>query len=220
MHIYEGILSATPQGQILLIGGAVAAAAGTAIGLRTLTPQRIPQAALLSAAFFVVSLIPVPLGPTAVHLVLIGPMGLLLGWAVFPAVLVALVLQAVFFSCGGPTALGVNTLIMALPGVACYYLFRRPAAAAQEGKVFWAGFLAGAVGLVFGALLSAGILMAAGREFQAIGQLSLLVHLPVAVVEGLVGGSLIVLLRKVRPDLLDAPPLPLAAEEVSKEGHS
>ena len=51
-------------------------------------------------------------------------MGLVLGWAIFPTVLVGLILQVVFFSIAGPTVLGINTLIMALPGVICHYLFR------------------------------------------------------------------------------------------------
>ena len=91
MHIYEGVFAATPHGQLLLLAGAAATAAGTAIGLRKLDYQRMPQAAVLTAAFFVASLIHVPLGATSVHLVLNGLLGLVLGWAAFPAVLVALV---------------------------------------------------------------------------------------------------------------------------------
>jgi cobalt/nickel transport system permease protein len=214
MHLYEGILSATPQGQVLLIGGAVAAAVGTAIGLRKLPPERIPTAAMLTATFFTVSLIQVPLGFASVHLVLIGLMGLLLGWAVFPAVLTALILQAAFFSCGGPAALGINTVIMALPGVACFYLFRRAAGARQEWQVLLSGFAAGAVGVVFAVFLSAATLMAAGEELQPVGQVFLLVHLPLAVVEGLVSASVVLLLRKVRPDLLGATPLVSLAVEI------
>jgi len=55
----------------------------------------------------------------------------------FSAILVALALQAVFFQFGGITSLGVNTVIMALPAVACYYIFapllRRSQAAALPG---------------------------------------------------------------------------------------
>ncbi|MFP4388984.1 MAG: energy-coupling factor ABC transporter permease, partial [Desulfococcaceae bacterium] len=51
MHISEGVLSAP-----VLIAGAAVAAAGVAAGLRQLDEERIPRAALLSAAFFVASL--------------------------------------------------------------------------------------------------------------------------------------------------------------------
>src|SRR5580704_11705268 len=121
MHIGEGILT-TPAGQCVLAAGAIAAAAGTFVGLRRLDEEQIPKAAVLGSAFFVASAIQMPLGGSSVHLILSGLMGLVLGWAVFPVVLVGLILQMAFFSIAGPTVLGLNTVIMALPGVICYYL--------------------------------------------------------------------------------------------------
>ncbi len=213
MHIYEGILAATAEGRQVLAAGALLAAGGTAVGLRQLDYHRIPRAAVLSAAFFVISTIHVPIGPTSEHLLLTGLMGLVLGWAAFPAVLVALVLQAVMFSFGGLTTLGVNTLIIATPAVACYYLFRRPIQGASESFVFVAGAAAGASAILFGGLLSAAVLAAAGSQFRPFGWAVFLAHGPLAVVEGLVTGSVVVLLRKVRPELLDAVSLePLSAE--------
>jgi cobalt/nickel transport system permease protein len=212
MHIYEGILSCSAQGQELLAAGALAAAAGTAIGLRKLDPQRLPQAGLLSAAFFVASLIQLPLGPSSVHLVLSGLLGLVLGWAAFPAILIALTLQAVFFSIGGPTTLGLNTVIMALPAVVCHYLFRRAAAVDSEGMVFGVGFAAGASAMILGALITTGVLILSGKEFSALVPLILAVHLPSAAIEGMVTGSVVVFIRKVRPELLDAPRLVPAYE--------
>ena len=207
MHIYEGILSCSAHGQELLAAGALVAAAGTAVGLRKLDPQRLPQAGLLSAAFFVASLVQVPIGPSSVHLILSGLLGLVLGWAAFPAVLIALTLQAAFFSIGGPTTLGLNTVIMALPAVVCYYLFRRATAVDAEWQVFAAGFAAGAIAVILGALITTGVLILAGKEFSALAPLILAVHLPSAAVEGLVTGSVVVFIRKVRPELLDAPRL-------------
>ena len=133
MHIGEGLLTATRAGQGVLLAGTVAAAAGTMLGLRRLDEDQIPKAAVLGSAFFVASAIQVPIGPSSVHLVLSGLMGLVLGWAVFPTVLVGLTLQAVFFGIAGPTVLGINTLVMALPGVVCYYLFHG-AISATAGK--------------------------------------------------------------------------------------
>lgn len=207
MHIYEGVLSVTQYGQELLAAGALAAAAGTAVGLRKLDPQRLPQIGLLSTTFFVASLIQVPLGPSSVHLVLSGLLGLVLGWAAFPAILIALVLQVMFFSIGGPTTLGLNTVIMAVPAVVCHFLFRRAVAADDEWFVFGVGFAAGATALILGALITTGILILAGKEFSALAPLILAVHLPSAAVEGLITGSVVVFIRKVRPELLDAPRL-------------
>ena len=59
MHITEGVLS-TPEGIAVLAAGWAATAAGTAIGLWRMDYERVPQVALLSATFFVVSLVEVP----------------------------------------------------------------------------------------------------------------------------------------------------------------
>jgi len=96
MHISEGVLSGP-----VLVSGAALAAVGTAIGLKKLDYDHIAQAGILSAAFFVASLIHVPIGPSNAHLILNGLVGLLLGWAAFPVILVALVLQAMLFQFGG-----------------------------------------------------------------------------------------------------------------------
>lgn len=205
MHIYEGFLAATPSGQAVLVAGATAAAVATAIGLKKIDYERVPQIAVLSSAFFVASLIHVPIGPSSEHLVLCGLLGLVLGWAAFPAVFVALLLQAVFFSYGGLTTLGVNTLIMAVPAVSCHYLFRDAVRSRNEGTVFAVGFAAGGIAILLGALLAAGAIWAAGAEFRMFSKLVVLGHLPLVVVEGLVTGSVVVLLRKVRPELLEAP---------------
>jgi cobalt/nickel transport system permease protein len=215
MHIYEGVLAGTPHGQALLLAGAAAAAAGTAIGLRKLDYERMPQVAVLSAAFFVASLIHVPLGPTAVHLVLNGLLGLVLGWAAFPAVLVALTLQAVFFSFGGPTTLGLNTLVMAAPAVACHYAFRAAVCKDNEFWVFWAGFAAGATAILLGALMTGAVIVLAGKSFELFGQMLVVGYLPLVLIEGFVTGSVVVLVRKVRPELLDAPMLAPVAVEVA-----
>ena len=207
MHINENILAVTAEGKAVLAAGAAATAVGTAIGLYKLDYERIPRVAVLSSAFFIVSLIQVPLGPLSVHLTFIGLIGLVLGWAAFPALLIALLLQAVFFSVGGLTALGINTLIMALPGVACHYLLRGPVCHGREGVVSAAGFAAGAMGIALGALLAAFSLVAAGEYFETWGYVFGGANLLLCGVEGLVTAGAVVLLRKVRPESLDAPVL-------------
>jgi len=216
MHIYEGVLSGTVAGQGVLVAGAALTVAGTAVGLYRMDYERIPRVAVLSAAFFVVSAIHVPLGPTSEHLLLAGLMGLVLGWAAFPAVLIALLLQVVFFSLGGLTTLGLNTLTMALPAVVCYYLFRRAVRHGNEKTVFAVGFVAGATAILVGGLLNAGSLWIAGPQFRTIAMVIATLHLPLAVVEGLVTGSVVLLLRKVRPELLNAPPWTCSSQGASR----
>ena len=138
------------------------------------------------------------------HLVLSGLLGLILGGAAFPALLIALLLQAVMFGHGGLLALGVNTLTMGLPAVVCYYLFRRAAACRNDGLAFSAGMATGVLAMLLGALLTATALWIAGREFELIGKAVLGFHFAVAAIEGLVTGSVVVFIRKVRPELFDS----------------
>ena len=196
MHISEGILSGP-----VLASGAVLTVAGTAIGLKGLDYERIAGAGILSAAFFVASLVHVPVGPSSVHLILNGIVGLLLGWAAFPVILVALLLQAVFFQFGGITVLGVNTLIMALPAVACYYLFGRlihkgPATA------FAAAFACGFLSVLLAALVAGAALMFTEEGFFEIAALIAGANLPVMIIEGAVTGFCVAFLKKVRPEML------------------
>ncbi len=197
MHIADGVVS-TP---ILVIGAAVTAAL-CAYGLRRLTPERIPQAAMLSAVVFVAALVHFPVGPGSVHLVLTGLAGVLLGWAAAPAILVAVVLQAVLFGFGGVTVLGVNAMNMALPAVLSGALFAcllgrladRPerAAAAAGG--------CGALAVLLSALAVAASLALSGEEFVAAAWLVVLTNLPVMVVEGVFTAAVVGLLLKVKPE--------------------
>lgn len=200
MHIAEGVL--TPG---VVAGSWVVAAAGIGVGLRRLDPDAMPRVAVLSSAFFVASLIQVPLGPASAHLVLNGLMGVLLGWLVFPALVVALVLQAVFFGFGGLTSLGANVLIMGVPALLARAVFvagRRPTEAGTATLV--RGGLAGATGIVAGAALLALFLAAIGREFAAAIAVIAAAHLPVAGVEALVAAAVLSFLARVRPELLPA----------------
>jgi cobalt/nickel transport system permease protein len=216
MHIYEGVLSNSPEGIAVLAAGWAAAAVGTAVGLRKMDYERVPQVALLTSAFFVVSLVPVPLAGTSVHLVLIGLLGLILGWAAFPAVLVALLLQLMILGVGGgPTTLGINTLSMALPAVVCYYLLHRAVHARSEAATFLAGFAAGVIGVMLGATIVSVALLISAEEFTLVAASAWGAHLLIAPIEGLVTGASVVFLRKVRPELLDAPLLIPRATEMA-----
>ncbi len=201
MHISEGVLAAP----VLVAGGAVALA-GTSLGLKRIEFDTIPQVAVLSASFFVASLIHVPLGPSSVHLLLNGLVGLLLGWAAFPAILVALLLQAVLFQFGGLTSLGVNTCVMAIPAVAAYAIFASPARSKTPWISFLASFLCGASAVFLGAILVALALVSTGEEFLSAAKLIVLAHLPVMAIEGMVTAICIRFLKKVKPEILGAVP--------------
>lgn len=197
MHISEGVLSPAVLGS-----GAALAVAGTAIGLKKIDYEAIPRVAILSAAFFVATLIHVPVGPVGLHLVLNGLMGLLLGWMAVPAILIALFLQALLFQFGGLTSLGVNTVTMAAPAVICFYAFRgflrRKGALAAVGA-----FACGAVAILLSGLLVAIALITTGEAFLKAAELVLLAHIPVMLIEGVITLFIFLFLSKVKPEMLE-----------------
>jgi cobalt/nickel transport system permease protein len=197
MHISEGVL-APP----VLVAGAVLTAAGVAMGLKKMENEKIPQVAVLTAAFFVASLIRVPVGPSSVHLVLNGLLGLVLGWAAFPAILVGLALQAILFQFGGLTTLGVNTFIMAMPAILCYYLFGRSITSKHPGVATALAFGCGFFAVLFSSLLLAMCLIFTGESFIQAAEILVLAHLPVMFLEGLVVAFCLAFLLKVKPELL------------------
>jgi len=199
MHISEGVLSAP-----VLVAGAILTVGGTALGLKKMDYERIPEVAVLSSAFFVASLIHVPVGPSSVHLILNGLVGLLLGWMAFPSILVALALQALLFQFGGFTTLGVNTVNMAVPAVLAYYLFSLPVRKGNHLISIISGFCAGAIGVGMGAILVALTLVSTGENFLEVAKLVVIVHLPVMVIEGIITAFCVVFLKRVKPEILEA----------------
>jgi len=197
MHISEGVLSAP-----VLAAGAALAAGGVGVGLRKMDLDRIPEVAVMSSAFFVASLLRVPLGPGSVHLTLNGLAGVLLGWISFPAILVALALQAVLFQFGGLTTLGVNTFTMAAPAVAAHYLLRKPVRSGGPAASALAGFMAGAMGPAGASLLIAVCLVATGQEFRHMAGALLAAALPVVIIEGVITSFVVRFLRRVKPEVL------------------
>jgi cobalt/nickel transport system permease protein len=197
MHISEGVLSAP-----VLVTGAALAVAGISVGLKKMDYEKIPQVAVLSSAFFVASLIHVPIGPSSVHLVLNGINGLLLGWMCFPSILVALVLQAILFQFGGITVLGVNTVNMALPGVICYYLFVRLINCERKFIYFVAAFLCGFLSVFLSGILVALSLWFTEESFVSAAKLIVLAHLPIMIIEGIITLFCVAFLKRVKPRLL------------------
>jgi len=196
MHISEGVLSGP-----VLAAGAAAAIAGTAAGLKKTDYDQIVHVAILASAFFVGSLIHVNIGPGSVHLILNGIVGLLLGWAAFPAILAALILQSLFFQYGGMTALGVNTLIMAIPAVIGHYLFM-PLIGKSPRLTFLGGFMCGSFAILVSALLLSAALWFTNADFIETCILLFMSNIPVMIIEGIVTGFCVSFLIKVYPEIV------------------
>ena len=197
MHLADGALD------LPTIGISVASTAfGLAIGLRKLTAQTLPIAALFAAVFFVVGTIHIPLGIGSVHLVLNGLIGVLLGWLAFPVIFVALALQALLFSFGGFTALGANTLLLATPGVLAHFIFRaqlRDPRSSQR-QLMLIGAAAATIGIVGAVLITAALLWSTGQNALislavAIG----IAQVPVWVIDAAVSALALAMLGRAMP---------------------
>lgn len=197
-HIPDGILSAP-----VLIAGGIVTAAGVALGLRRLDDRMIPRTAILSAALFAGSLVAVPVGPSSVHLLLAGLMGIMLGPATFLAVLVALMLQALLFGFGGLTTLGVNTANIALPGVVFGMALGPMIRTTTRSSVrMAAGALVGALAVLGTGGLVALSLWLSSTDYTPVASVVIATYLPLALGEAFVTAAIVAFLARVQPDAL------------------
>ena len=85
--------------------------------------EEIPRIALLTAAFFVVSVVRVQLGPTSVHLLMNGLVGIVLSIRAPLAIFSGLFLQFWLVNHGGQQTLGINTVILSVPALVVWFFF-------------------------------------------------------------------------------------------------
>ncbi|RLG25722.1 cobalt transporter CbiM [Methanosarcinales archaeon] len=204
VHISDGILS-TP---ILVFGWAISIVVMAATiwwsGRRRDLAEEIPKLSVMTAAFFIASLIHIPVGPTSVHFILSGLLGVVLGVLAYPAIFIGVVLQAFLFQHGGVTTIGVNTLIMGISALIAGVIFRAPAGRLRlcEVSTGIVAALAGGVGVLLAALFAALTLIATGRQFFEIAGALVAAHIPIVIIEAVVTGSIITFMLKVKPELI------------------
>lgn len=194
-HIPDGLLSLP-----VLIAGAGSALALSAVALRRADDRTIPKAAVLGALFFAASVIAVPVGPSSVHLMFSGLMGLMLGLLAVPVVLVALVLQLMLFGFGGVTTLGVNAVNIAIPGIVLAAALR-PALMRLPGRFVpvTAGCCAALAVASTGAMVALALALSDSAFVPAAGVM-LATYGPLALVEGAVTGAAVAVLRHAMPE--------------------
>ena len=204
MHLPDGLL---PVEMALAGYAASAGLAALCLGrLRRLPDpgEGVPRAAMMTAVFFAASLVAVAVPPTTVHLMLAGLMGVMLGWFAVPAILVGLFLQAVLFGHGGLTTLGLNGLVLGVPALLAWGVWR----VLGPGWPRLAAVLAGTGSVVlavaiFSAFVLAGLPAAIdpAAERAALAVLAV-AHLPLALAEGVIVLAVLQVLRRVEPGLL------------------
>lgn len=211
MHVPDGIVPLT-----VAVGGYAVTGAATWYCLRKINAQEnprqnIPKASLLAAAFFVASLIHLPLPPTSVHLILNGLLGVILGYYAFPAILIGLFFQTVMFQHGGLTTLGLNAAIQGIPALLAYQIFQLRYPLGKQTHPTWiAGlsFLGSSLAVMLAIISFYGLIITTiPAEFDAVTEqtatLALLIaHIPLALIEGTFTALVTVYLWRVKPALL------------------
>lgn len=197
MHISDGILSGP-----VLAAGFVGTVIVASLTLRKMDIEEIPKVSVITAVFFVASLIHVPIGFSSVHLILNGLAGVVLGWRAFPAVLLGIILQAILFGHGGVSVIGVNTLMLGGGALAAYGLWQLRHFVSMKRKEVIFGALAGGGALLVSGLILSLALVTTGEQFHVMAGAVLLAHIPIIVVEAFVVGAAAGFLAKVRPQIL------------------
>ena len=198
MHISDGVLSAPVS-----IGGYAVAVGILALSVRKMRMDEVPKVSVVTAVFFVASLIHIPIGPTSVHLILNGLAGVILGWSAFISIFFGIALQSILLQHGGITAIGANACMMGLPAFAAYVIFKVRSLTQFKYKEATFGAIAGAVAVLLAAVLLALALITTGEEFLIIAKLAVLAHIPVMVVEGIIIGFCAAFLARVKPEILE-----------------
>jgi len=202
MHIMDGALST----EVMVATNAVAAVAVVA-SAKAIDYERVPRVGALASVFFLATFVHVNIGPSSVHLLLNGLIGLLLGWAALPALAVALFLQSILFGFGGLTALGANVIDMGFPAVVVWFIFSKRCrnAGTARSAAGWGAF-AGAFSVALTCALFAGMLYLSDDEKYSAAIAALVAaHIPVMLIEAAVTGAAAGFLKKARPDLLEPP---------------
>jgi len=200
MHISDGVLPVTVS-----VACYALTLAGVAWSLKKVDSADLPKIAVVTSSFFVASLIHLPLGPTSVHLLLPGIVGALLGPVSFLSVTIGLFLQSLLFQFGGLTALGANALMMGLPALACGLLFQRFRGQTRSSNSL-AGALTGGGGTLLAALMLAVLLATAGEDFWGVAKIAIAAHIPVVLIESVVGGFTLSFIFRVKPEMLTSKP--------------
>jgi cobalt/nickel transport system permease protein len=200
VHISDGVL-AWPW----WTGGFILAGVLALVGAWRIRDEEIPQIALLTAGFFVASLIHVRVPPwSSVHLLLNGLMGVILGGRAALGIPVGLFLQAALVGHGGFGTLGANSCIMVLPALLAWQMFAVLQYVPWLRRQWFAiGLLIGLISALATVILNWTVLTWGGQEDLSLpAKIVLLANLPIVPIEGIILGFTVSFVAQVKPEML------------------
>ncbi len=199
MHISDGVLS--PAMVLVTSSGSAGLLAYSIHGTKE---KEIPKIALMAAVFCVGSLIHFRVGPSSVHLLLSGIIGVILGRRSAIALCVALLFQFFVMQFGGITSLGANILSTSVPAITVGYITRYFIKKGVSPLVL--GGLAGAVSVAMTVAIVSIMLIESNLKF-GIGPFSAvrmiaLGHVPVMIIEAFVTAFTLKYIIKTKPEII------------------
>ncbi len=201
MHLADGVLSTE-----MAVATTVGAAGMLAYSLYQTKEEEIPKISLMSAVFFTFAMLSLPLGPSSVHPLMPGLLGIVLGRRAPIAVFIGLFIQAAVFQHGGITTLGVNTLLVGIPALVCWQVFAK--VYHREKSPYLVSGLLGGLGVTLTAVLLVGVLWATDIRYSqgmvSNIQLITLSHIPLIFLEGGVTAFAVGFIHKSRKTVLEA----------------
>jgi len=197
MHLADGVLNA-PTIAITYAG----AAALVGYGLKHIQEDEIPRISLMTGTFFAVSLISIPVGPSSIHPLVAGLLGVMLGRRAPVAFFIGLLLQALLFQHGGLTSLGANTLMLAIPALLARQAYQR-----LPLKPLVKGMVAGALATVLTVAILVLLLVTSQPLFAqgaaSVVNLLIIGHIPLVAIEAVITGFALQLMTRAKPQWLE-----------------
>ncbi|MEN1761129.1 MULTISPECIES: CbiM family transporter [Anoxynatronum] len=197
MHLADGVLNA-PTIAITYAG----TAALVGYGLKQIQEEEIPKISLMTGTFFAVSLISIPVGPSSIHPLIAGLLGVMLGRRAPVALFIGLLLQAILFQHGGLTSLGANTLMLAIPALTARQVYLR-----LSLSPLVKGMVAGALATVLTVAILVLLLVTSqplfARGAASVVNLLIIGHLPLVAIEAVVTGFALQLMARAKPQWLE-----------------
>jgi cobalt/nickel transport system permease protein len=198
VHISDGILSTE-----IWVSSLALTSVMLSYYLYKIKIEEIPKISLVASAVFVASLIHIPIGLSSVHLLFAGLAGIMLARSVFPAVFLAILLQAIIFQHGGITTIGVNTLTIGISAILSYHLFRIVINKTTSNKKYvLGGFVAGGSAIIIAVFFTSLFLIITGENLIGLTFALIISHIPVIVIETILTGSISGFIHKVKPEII------------------
>lgn len=195
MHISDGILDVETTIAVSCVSAVL-----FIYSLKKMKNEDITMIASMAALFFIASFVHIPIGPTQIHLLLIGIIGVFIGSMAFVSICIALLLQALLLGYGGLSSLGVNLFLMAMPALLVSLYIKLPFVKKLPDniKFFSIGFL----GIFFAVVFLFSILLLAKEEYKIAAYSIFAANIPAMILEGLICLFLLKYIKKSMPKLL------------------